>query len=178
MKETAAGPAFSRGPRTWAPLRAGRFSTRARQKKQSAPSPDRKQARAIPIRTCGCRHGNPNSAVTRGSTPRERPAEETHRRSFKFKAIAPTFRPRGALLSQSCLSFQETFSTFAIPAYGKTYFDESVSLLSLARNLVNFKKTRETAHSSLVSAEGAPLSAIRVWGIVYLFSGLPEPLVR
>ena len=148
--------------------------------------PAKKTISAEPGQETGARHPDPHLQLPprqpeQRSHARKHPAgtaEETHRRSFKFKAIAPTFRPREALLSQSCLSFQETFSTFAIPAYGKTYFDESVSLLSLARNLVNFKKTRETTHSSLVSAEGAPLSAIRVWGIVYLFSGLPEPLVR
>ena len=52
------------------------------------------------------------------------------------------------------------------------------SLLSLGRNLENFKKQGEADLHHLYGYNAPQACSIRVWGVVYLLQGLPEPLPR
>ena len=89
-----------------------------------------------------------------------------------FTEICPTI-PRGRCF------LQNIFYLCRVVPGRQDIFDESVSLLSLDRNLVNFKenKVNDDTHHLYRHTRCIPY-AIQVWGIVYLFSGLPEPLSR
>ena len=75
---------------------------------------------------------------------------------------------------------RKTFSIFVSSSQGDRHIDESVWLLSLDRNLVNFKKNRDwLRHSSpCITVNYRQVIAYTGVGycVVYLFLGLPEPL--
>ena len=74
---------------------------------------------------------------------------------------------------------EHSLSLRSCPPDGDILFSESVSLILVPKSgKFQANKDRQYKHSSPCIAYIVPVYNYSVWGIVYLFAGIPEPLLR